>query len=136
MNNRYVYLIRDDSHPSLEPIRKSHLPDGAVDCGRNVFRMPLPAWKPKRFPPHPPRGGAGRIKASPRPGLIRRWGDAEFTRHPWQPASKMRWQHAGRAKRHVARVSRRKIRTMLRTSDPEGDANFKQTWGITLWDIY
>lgn len=135
MNNRYVHIIRDDAHPALEPIRKSHLPDGAVNCGRNVFRMPLPTRQPKRFPPHPPRGGTGRVKASPRPGIIRRWRDGTYL-EPWQPVSKARWQHAGKAKRHVARVSRRKIRVMLRVEDHDGDANFKQTWGITLWDIY
>ena len=134
MNNRYVYLIRDDLHPSLEPIRISQLPEGSVNCGRNVFRMPLPKWQPKRFPNHPPRGGTGRVKASPRPGIIRRWGDGVYL-DAWQPVAKARWRHAGKAKRHVARVSRRKVRVMLRTQEDDGDANFRAQWGITLWSI-
>ena len=135
MNNRYVYLIRDDAIPALGPVRISQLPEGSVNCGHNVFRMPLPKWEPKRFPPQPPRGGSGRIKASPRPGLIRRWGEGVWL-DPWQPVSKARWRNAAKAKRHVARVSRRKIRVVLATSDPEGEANFRAQWGITLWDIY
>lgn len=134
MNNRYVWLWIGIDEP-MQKVRKSQLPDGAVRCGHNTFEAQHP-WKPERFGPQPPRGGTGRVKASPRPGIIRLWGDAEFARHPWQPVSKLRWRHAGKAKRHVARVSRRKIRTMLRTSDPDGDANFKQAWGITVWDIY
>lgn len=134
MNNRYVYLWLGYDEP-MRMVRKSQLPEGSRDFGRNVFAPPLPAWKPKLHQ-HDPRGGAGRVKASPRPGIIRRWGDAEFSRKPWHPVGKLRWQHAAKAKRHVARVSRRKIRVMLATSDPDGDANFKQTWGITLWDIY
>jgi len=133
MNNRYVYLWLGDAEP-MRMIRKSQLPDGALDFGRNVFGLPKPEWKPNRFPV-PPRGGSGRIKASPRPGLIRRWRDGAWL-ETWQPVSKARWHNAAKAKRHVARVSRRKIRVMLATSDPEGDANFRARWGITLWDIY
>lgn len=135
MNNRYVYLWLGDDEP-MRMIRKSQLPDGAHDFGRNVFGLPAKPLRPARFPHHPPRGGAGRIKASPRAGLIRRHWDAELTRNPWHGPGKLRWRHAGKAKRHVARVSRRKARVMLRTSDPEGEANFKQSWGITLRDIY